>query len=89
MFGLFKKKTGSEQFSKEITNAFEKLVEKVFKDYGHDNMLGAMVMMAFDNAKKGWIVKSNKFAKDYEISETEVVNIIEKSSAVVFNKYFQ
>lgn len=89
MFGLFKRKTGSEQFAKDIINAYENLARKVLKEFGNDDMLGAMTMMAFANAEKDWKTKSGKFANDYKIAEIEVINIIEKSSTNVFNKYFK
>ena len=89
MFGLFKRKTGSEQFAKDIINAYENLARKVLKEFGNDDMLGTMTMMAFANAEKDWKTKSGKFANDYKIAEIEVINIIEKSSTNVFNKYFK
>lgn len=88
MFGLLKKKIGSEQFAKDIINAYENLARKILKEFGNDDMLGTMTMMAFANAEKDWKTKSKKFANDYKITEIEVINIIEKSSTNVFNKYF-
>ncbi|KMQ64253.1 hypothetical protein ACM39_17160 [Chryseobacterium sp. FH2] len=90
MFGLFKKRTGIDNFSNDLVKYFEKIISKVRQQIGNDKVAFPIIASsALLDAEKEFKIQKQKLAKDYSISEEEVDRIISQTSKAVFDKYFK
>lgn len=84
MFGLFKKKRGKEDFSKDIDQQyFEKLIK------GVNNPIAPITMIKMNTLAKEILSKKKEYSSKYSITEKEVENIVKEISKNIHHKYFE